>query len=219
MHTRLPGGKAIIVATAYYKPVTSSERHFNSEWLPTSTAQFPGTPILLGGDFNAQSTTCCYARTHPRGKALEDTADASNLLLTNNVEIPTCIGLHSAQQDTSPDLNWATPGLTRKWAPYFTAWVSDHLPILIHLCGKKLRERKTVKRLDWNKFRDTILDSTPPTSLNELCSLIISSSTHAQGEIQCAAETPHMDNHMANLWKRVRELATHTATTANGTRT
>lgn len=219
MHTRLPGGKAITVATAYYKPVTSSGRHSNFAWLPTLTAQFPGTPILLGGNFSAQSTTWGYARTHPREKGLKDAADASNLLLINNVDIPTHIGLHSAQQDTSPDLTWATPGLTIKWAPYSTTWGSDHLPILIHLRGKKRRERKMVKRLDWNKFRDSILDATPPTSLNELCYLILSSSTHAEKETQGAAETPHMDNHKANLWKRMDELTNPSAPTVQGTRT
>lgn len=206
VHTRLPGGKPIIVATAYYKPTTSSSTTASFTWLQVLTSRFPGTPILLGGDFNAPNTLWGYNRTHPRGKALEYAAEAAGLHLINDPDAITRIGLHAAQRDTSPDLTWATAGLVQAWTPYATTWGSDHLPILIKLRSKTVRSAKAVTRADWNKFRHIILTSNPPASLDEFCNLIATSSAQAQETIQCRDDTRHMDNHLANLWRRVHEL-------------
>lgn len=127
----------------------------------------------------------------------------------NDIIYPTRIGLHPSQKDTTPDLTWATPGLTKSWVPYSTTWGSDHLPILIKFRGKRVRygrNKKQCTHLNWTTFRDRLLQYDSPKSLETMAEIIRNSSAAAVETITCDEDSPTLDNHLANLWKRMEYL-------------
>lgn len=133
--TRLPSGRKIILVSAYYKPIDSSSRSSEFAWIPALVTRHPNIPILICGDFNAPHPQWGYSRPSARGSSLADTMDLHNFILINEPFQKTRIGLHKAQEDTTPDLTWATPNLIKSWSPYSTTWGSDHFPLLITFRG------------------------------------------------------------------------------------
>lgn len=169
----------------------------------------PNTPILVGGDFNAHRTAWGYSTNSARGTKLIEMAENTNLQLINDTVHSTRISLHPSQNDTTPDLTWASPGLAKSWVPYSTSWGSDHLPILITLRGKRIRDGRNIQQrihLDWGTFRDRLLQYDPPTSLEMMAEIIRSSSVAASEYIKCEEDSPTLDNHPANVCKRMEYL-------------
>lgn len=204
---RLPGGKPILVASAYYRPITGSLRNVSFNCINQLTSQFPCTNIVIGGDFNAKSHTWGYPNTDKRGAALEETAELCNLHLVNDLTSATRVGLHSTQRDTIPDLTWATAGLIRNWSTYSTTWGSDHYPISIALRSKRLRSMKQITRTDWTAFRQA-LNAHEDQDLSAFIAAVQQASQTATEHVACYEDTPAIDGHLSNLWKRV-ELLTH----------
>lgn len=165
VRSRLPEGKQIIVASAYYRPKIGSACNSSFLWVTQLIHQYPNIPVIIGGDFNAKSTTMGYATTDIRGKLLEDVMEMNNLTLASDLSVTTRIGLHASQKDTTPDLTFASLGLLNAWKISDTTWGSDHFPITYFLRGKRLRTTKTLKLTNWMTFRDS-LNQIPDLSTN-----------------------------------------------------
>lgn len=204
-HARLPSGKTIVVASAYYRPITGSLRNVSFNWINQLKSQFPCTNMVIGGDFNAKSHTWGYTNTDKRGAALEETAELCNLHLVNDLACATRVGLHPSQRDTIPDLTWTTAGLIRNWSTYSTTWGSDHYPISITLRGKRLRMTKTITRTDWCAFRQA-LNAHEDHDLSAFIAGVQQASHTASEQVTCYEDTPAIDGHLSNLWKRVEQL-------------
>lgn len=188
-----PHAKKIILVSAYYQPYSSSTGTGPFTWLQHLINTNPNTPILVGGDFNAHHTAWGYSTNSARGTKLVELTEILNLQLMNDIIYPTRIGLHPSQKDTTPDLTWASPGLTKSWVPYSTTWGSDHLPILIKFRGKRVRygrNKKQCTHLNWTTFRDRLLQYDSPKSLETMAEIIRNSSAAAVETITCDEESP-----------------------------
>lgn len=198
------GHRPMVAVSAYYRPLTGKHRNDSYQWLGKVQAQAGGLPILVGGDFNAKHQTWGYAKADSRGRILHDAIEMSALDICNTPETPTRIGLHARQQDTTPDLTLATPGLIRQWDVESTTWGSDHLPIIITLNRKKIRERRETVFFDWKKFRMATGDSF--ADFEQFSAMIAEARPEARETIPCDDTTSHMDMHLANLWRKVNRL-------------
>ncbi|KAH9379136.1 hypothetical protein HPB48_007304 [Haemaphysalis longicornis] len=127
-----PRVKKLILVSAYYRPryQTCSDAF---SWLQHIRNEYPSTPILIEGDFNAPHTTWGYPTNSDSAKYLLDSTEVANVHLNNDTTYFTRIALHPNHTDTTPDLTWASPCLVKTWALYSTTWGNDHLPILITL--------------------------------------------------------------------------------------
>lgn len=215
VQVRLPDGKPLLAASVYYRPVTGSQKSVKYNWLRHLVLRYPHTLIVIGGDFNAKSTTWGYDSTDGRGSCLEAAIDDCGLSLLNDPTLATRVGLHRRQKNTSPDLTIATTGVIRTWSPYTTTWGSDHYPILLTLRGKRFRTRQYLSHIDWQTFR-TALRIPQNATLPQFTAAIHSAKAHATEEILCDSATPALDAHLTNLWKRVQTLTTRYLT--NGKR-
>lgn len=176
-------------------------------WLRHVVSKYPRTPIIIGGDFNAKSTTWGYAQTDGCGARLEETSEDCNLVIINDPMQHTRIGLHPRQQNSSPDLTLASSGIVRDWSLFTTTWGSDHYPTLLTLNGKRFRTRQRLPRIDWTNYRNMSSLSTPQ-SLEQIITTLQKARDLSGEQIDCDDNTPAMDAHMANLWKRAQTLTT-----------
>lgn len=140
-----PNAKKLVLVSAYYQPYSASTGTGSFTWLQYLINAHPNTPILVGGDFNAHHTAWGYSTNSARGTKLVQFTEILNLQLINDTIYPTRIGFHPSQKDTTPDLTWASPGLTKSWVPCSTTWGSDHLPIIITFRGKRIRDGRNKK--------------------------------------------------------------------------
>ncbi|KAH7968556.1 hypothetical protein HPB52_009586 [Rhipicephalus sanguineus] len=190
--------------SAYYRPLTSKDRNDSFEWLREVEAQAGSLPILVGGDFNAKLPTWGYTKADPRGRVFHDVIEMSTLNICNSLDTPTRIGLHAKQQDTTPDLTLASAGLVRQWEVKSTTWGSDHLPIIITLNRKKVREKREVLVFDWEKFRMATGDCF--TDFEGFSAAVAEARPYAREYIPCNDTATHMDMHLANLWRKANRL-------------
>ncbi|KAH7976291.1 hypothetical protein HPB52_011108 [Rhipicephalus sanguineus] len=194
----------MVVVSVYYRPLTSKNQNDSFTWLGKVQAQAGSLPIVVGGDFNAKHPSWGYVKTDSRGRALHDAIEMSTLNVCNIPDRPTRIGLHTRQQDTTPDLTLATPGLIRGWDVDSTTWGSDHLPIIITLNRKKIREKNEVVAFDGKKFR--VATGNGFTDFEGLSAMIAEARPEARETIPCDDTTTRMDAHLANLWRKASRL-------------
>ncbi|KAH7979910.1 hypothetical protein HPB49_011904 [Dermacentor silvarum] len=71
--------------------------------------------LLIGGDFNAKHLKCGYDYLTPRGTALVDATETTDLVLANDTDYPTRAALHSGQRNKTPDLTLSTPDYVKDW--------------------------------------------------------------------------------------------------------
>ncbi|KAH6944359.1 hypothetical protein HPB50_002746 [Hyalomma asiaticum] len=182
----------------------SSKDHDSFMWLGKGQAQAGSLPIVVGRDFNAKHPSWGYIKADSRGRVLHDAIEMPALDLCNTPETPTRIGLHARQQDTAPDLTLATPGLIKRWDVDSSTWGSDHLPIVITLNRKEIREKREAVVFDWKKFRVATADCF--TDFEGFSAMIAEARPEARETIPCDDTTAHMDTHLANLWRKANRL-------------
>ncbi|KAH9377896.1 hypothetical protein HPB48_013214 [Haemaphysalis longicornis] len=178
---------------------------------------YPGDAILIGGDFNASNVIWGYPRNTSRGAQLEREAQAANLTLVNDLEIPTRTALHSRQKGTTLDLTWTSHNLCSSWSCENDPWGSDHYPIWVSLKhGLKKRKRK-VRCTNWDLFRQHLAD--PSSNSSEISALVEAMQQAmilATQEIDLPEKLLTPDKHMLNLWETRDQL--HAQYLANGRR-
>lgn len=192
----------IILVSVYLRPETGRSNRGDFAWMTHLRSLFPGDAILIGGDFNASNVIWGYPRNTPRGAQLEREAQAANLTLVNDLDIPTRTALHSRQKGTTPDLTWTSHNLCSSWSCENDPWGSDHYPIWVSLKhGLKKRKRK-VRCTDWDLFRQHLAD--PSSNSSEISALVEAMQQAmilATQEIDLPEELPTPDKHMLNLWE------------------
>lgn len=201
------GSRKLLVASTYVRPHV---RGANFDWMRQLRTLYPRDQVVIGGDFNAFSTTWGYRVTNIRGRNLEEAADDADLILVNDLVYPTRLGQSSRQRDTIPDLTWATPSTVPGWQCESALWGSDHYPIWITLCASIRKTTKQVRYVDWRRFRE--LQDVEPIGLHNPCSdrlqylinSILLAASGATTVVEGEEDSPAPDQHLVNLW-RVRD--------------
>ncbi|KAH9374632.1 hypothetical protein HPB48_022757 [Haemaphysalis longicornis] len=122
--------------------------------MPQLHALYPRDEVVIGGDFNALSTTWGYRVTNNRGRNLGESAEDADLILVKDLSCPTRLGQSPSQRDTIPYLTWATPSMVSLWKCDSSSWGSDHYPIWITLSGTARKINTKVLYVDWPRFRE-----------------------------------------------------------------
>lgn len=196
----------IILVSAYLRPYTGRQRRGNFTWMSHLRSLFPSDGILVAGHFNAANTTWGYRRNTPRGVELEQQASLANLILLNDLDIPSRVALHSLQQCTTPDIAWSSQRLITSWHCEGDLWSSDHYPIWLTLrTGQKKRKRK-VHCTDWNRFREGTASRIHKGDCLTLTDAITSALTESTRELKLPEDVPAPYKHLLNLWETREQM-------------
>lgn len=188
----------MLVVSVYYRPQCNSKTTDTYDWIThLFSLNFSG-PIIIVGDFNAKSSLWGYSHSDIRGKLLEQALELSSLELRNEPFVPTRVGLHTSQRDTTPDLTITTPGIIKKWHTQDSTWGSDHFPIFLHLNSKKLRPKHTYTVTNWNLFRSFFQINARP-DLPEFLHAVSDARTSAAESVIGTVEVDNPDIHMHRL--------------------
>lgn len=129
----------VVVVSCYVRPAGGSPSRINLGWLLAIRQQYPGCPILVGGDFNAPHSEWGYPVSSPRGRRVRDAfADASFVLL-NQPGAATRAVQYPRGTSYAPDLTWWLGPGTPLWHLEPDCWGSDHHPIIIGLHPSRAR--------------------------------------------------------------------------------
>ncbi|KAH9381623.1 hypothetical protein HPB48_004620 [Haemaphysalis longicornis] len=197
------GRRTLLVASTYVHPPLPGA---NFDWMRQLRSLYPRDEVVIGGDFNALSTTSGYRVTNIRGRNLEESAEDADLILVNDLSCPTRLGQSPSQRDTIPDLTWATPSTVSLWKCDSSSWGSDHYPIWMTLFGTARKINKKVQYVDWPRFRELQCFETERhrnsnlDSLTILLSRILIAANGATTVVQVDQDTPAPDRHLINLW-------------------
>lgn len=191
VHVRLQQGTVILVST-YIRPASSARIRLG--WFAHLRRAYPGTPILVGGDFNAPHMEWGYAMTTRRGTKVHDTFLDAACQLLHHLFIPT-----RTTTTHSPDLSWWMGHRTLHWHVEPDAWGSDHLPILIDLHPHtKSKVKRKAYTTNWDKFRSLTADV--QLSSSTLSSTLRRKLKEATAETWVEEAKPNPDMHVLNLW-------------------
>ncbi|KAM7281426.1 hypothetical protein ISCGN_005974 [Ixodes scapularis] len=135
----------------------------------------------------------------------------NHLSLLNDPDLPTRVGQHARQGDTTTDLPWTNRRRALFWELGADTWGSDHLPIFIRLRGHKITApKRTTSVVCWEAFRAE-LEQTPVTTpggdpethdLAHLLRTIHEAKRSSTQHFQVAEDKPSPDLHLANLWQQ-----------------
>lgn len=185
----------MLIASVYYKPNSGAIPSTLYDWIPHLLSLNFSGPVIIGGDFNARNTLWGYSSSNRRGRLLEQTLEFGHLQVRNEHGVPTRIGLHHSQGDTTPDLTITTPGAVKNWRTLESTWGSDHYPILLQINGKKLRTSTTYHRVNWNSFRERFMVG-PLSTLDDFVTSLKMTRSLATETITSTAEVDRLDSHM-----------------------
>ncbi|KAH7941130.1 hypothetical protein HPB49_010258 [Dermacentor silvarum] len=107
-------------------------------WICALSRRYPNNDFLIGGDFKAKHPQWGYDYHMPRGTALVDATETTDLALAKDTDYRTRAALHSGQRNTTPDLTLSTQDYVKDWRCDPDAWGSGHYPLWITLnTGRK----------------------------------------------------------------------------------
>ncbi|KAH7954546.1 hypothetical protein HPB49_019762 [Dermacentor silvarum] len=136
------------------RPEVSSRTRDSFTWIRALRRCYPNDEFLIGGDFNAKHPQWGYDYHTPRGTALVDATETTDLVLANDTDYTTRAALHSGQRNTTLDLTLSTPDIVKDWRCDPDAWGSDHYPLWITLnMGRKCAAGRTVRTIRWDAYR------------------------------------------------------------------
>ncbi|KAH7974242.1 hypothetical protein HPB49_012632 [Dermacentor silvarum] len=112
------------------RPEVSSRTRGSFTWIRALRRCYPNDDFMIGGDFNAEHPQWGYDYHTPRGTALVDAMETTDLVLANDTDYSTRTALHSGQRNTTPDLTLSTPDYVKDWRCDPDAWESErhHTP-------------------------------------------------------------------------------------------
>ncbi|KAH9379143.1 hypothetical protein HPB48_015921 [Haemaphysalis longicornis] len=136
------GRRTLLVASTYVRPQLPGA---NFDWMRQLRALYPRDEVVIGGDFNALSTSWGYRVTNIRVRNLEESAEYDDLILVNDLSCPTRLGQSPSERGTIPNLTWATPFMVSLWKCDSSSWGSSHYSIWITLSStsRKINKKDT----------------------------------------------------------------------------
>ncbi|KAM7313542.1 hypothetical protein ISCGN_003403 [Ixodes scapularis] len=129
----LDKNRETIFSFVYLRPKTSRRCRGNFSQVRQLRVRYPKDRILVASDFNVHHPHWGYNEATPKGRHLEEEAEAADLVLANDLDCPTRHALHSNQRGSIPDLTWATAGFVTDWRCDSDLRGSGHYPIWITL--------------------------------------------------------------------------------------
>ncbi|KAH9383664.1 hypothetical protein HPB48_025416 [Haemaphysalis longicornis] len=186
-----PAKTPLLLVSFYERP---GRARLNLGWLHHLRATYPGTPILIGGDFNAPHTLSGYEHDTKRGIQVHDTFTDMNISLINSTA-PTIPSTRSH----APDLTWWLGHGNPSWNLEPDAWASDHSPISVGLHAKKLKKlRRQVRIVHWDKVRsdERAFSLTAENLISTLQSVLAACTIHTTVN----EDQPTPDMHHLKLW-------------------
>lgn len=204
----------LVVVSAYYRPRRGGGTPRDYGWVAYLHNLYPRDHKLYAGDFNAQHTLWGYASSGGGAEKLIEEMSNYQMHLTNKKGIKTRIG-GAGQKDTTPDLTWvANPYIQHhKWKCLPDNWGSDHFPITFQFSlTRKARDgpaqKRQVKTIYWDKFRQTLKDETmeaAPLDLRLRCAI-----EKATIKTKVDEDAPTPDLGLLQLWAhRLRAVQTY----------
>ncbi|KAG0410386.1 hypothetical protein HPB47_012496 [Ixodes persulcatus] len=191
------GARWLAVVSVYERP-GYNVRSNATAWIPHLKLAAGKVPIIMGGDFNATHTMWGYSRDSPKGEEIADAMTLNCFRLVNDVDMPTRIGMHAKQKDTTPDLTWATRNIELEWQLSKDCMGSDHLPITVRLTHFSTGVKKRVhKRVKWDKFREALTQGLTEGGFTERLQAALKEATQ---DINVKEGDPTPDSHLLNLW-------------------
>ncbi|KAH7944834.1 hypothetical protein HPB49_001079 [Dermacentor silvarum] len=188
----------VVLVSVYMLPEVSSRTRDSFTWIRALRRCYPNDNFLIGGDFNAKHPQWGYDYHTPRGTALVDATETTDLVLANDTDYTTRAALHSGQRNTTPDLTLSTPDIVKDWRCDPDAWGSDHYPLWITLnMGRKCAAGRTVRTIRWDAYRRAFSEQPKTASVRERASHALRMATT---ETEVRADAPAPDIHMLNLW-------------------
>lgn len=184
------GDTVIIIHNIYTRPSVGPNE---ADWIEGLVT--PGQHTILAGDFNARHTAWGYPDENARGRNIKKACATAKLKLCNNPCVPTRLAQSTSQNDTSPDLTWASPRLRLQWQVQSDPMGSDHLPIYLKL-GIRTSPRRRVTLTKWDNYR-TAMSRHSDIPFTERIQRALK---EARTEYQVKEDTPQPDLHLTNLW-------------------
>ncbi|KAG0412087.1 hypothetical protein HPB47_010784 [Ixodes persulcatus] len=209
--------RPVLLFSVYVTPDTSLNRRtrqpLNVAFIKHFSRLYPKDDIIVCGDFNAKHTAWGYDVDLPRGTRLLADLTELKLSLLNTPDTPTRIGQTSRQQDTCPDLSWASFPQRWKWQVTSDHLGSDHLPITLHYhfpsttsSHPNTRRDTFITKLD--KFRAALVSVMDVTGFSDIIQAIQCAHKAATKRLTVPEDAPAPDAHLLTLWnRRIRLLA------------
>ncbi|KAG0410436.1 hypothetical protein HPB47_012455 [Ixodes persulcatus] len=210
VRTQLRMRKYVLVSV-YYRPQQPRGTRPDWGWMYHLRQNFPKDIILIGRDFNARHLAWGYGTSNLRGEALFHEAQTCKLQLLNDPDLPTRFGQGSRQNDSTPDLTWASRHAALDWTLFNDPMGSDHLPIFITL-SNALRPtyfKRTSKVVKWDRYRELLNEWDDPDMWDDpnttrspdlVLALLKAAKDQATTTTQTDPDKPHPDLHLLNLW-------------------
>ncbi|XP_042149526.1 uncharacterized protein LOC121837784 [Ixodes scapularis] len=160
---QLPQCKVVVVYI-YDRPSIRNSVTIDWSWVEDLRKMHPDAFVVIGGDFNTRHT-CLGSRTDTyHGSNLVCAMEDNHLSLLNDPDLPTRVGQHAFQGDTTTDLTWTNRRRALFWELGADTWGSDHLPIFIRLRSSKITApKRSTSVVCWDAFRAE-LEQTPVTT-------------------------------------------------------
>lgn len=191
------GVRELVVVSVYERPGYNI-RSNAAAWIPHLKLTAGKAPVIVGGDFNAMHTMWGYSRDSHKGEEIAEAMTLNGFRLANDVDMPTRIGMHAKQNDTTPDLTWTTRNIELEWQITRDCVGSDHLPIILRLSRFSTGAKKRVhKRVKWDKFREALDGAPIEGSFTERLQAALKEATQ---DIKLREGDPTPDSYLLNLW-------------------
>ncbi|KAG0413442.1 hypothetical protein HPB47_009405 [Ixodes persulcatus] len=180
-------------------------------WVEDLRKMHPDSLVVIGGDFNTRHTSWGSRTDTYHGSNLVCAMKQNHLSLLNDPDLPTRVGQHARQGDTTTDLTWTKRRRALFWELGADTWGSDHLPIFIRLRGHKITApKRTTSVVCWDAFRAELKQTPVTTSggdpetheLVHLLRTIHEAKRSSTQQFQVAEDKPSPDLHLANLWQQ-----------------
>ncbi|KAG0411912.1 hypothetical protein HPB47_010938 [Ixodes persulcatus] len=210
VRTQLRMRKYVLVS-AYYRPQQPRGTRPDWGWMYHLRQTFPKDIILIGGHFNARHLAWGYGTSNLRGEALFHEAQTCKLQLLNDPDLPTRFGQGSRQNDSTPDLTWASRHAALDWTLFNDPMGSGHLPIFITLSNalRPTSFKRTSKVVKWDRYRELLNEWDDPDMWDDpnttrspdlVLALLKAAKDQATTTTQTDPDKPHPDLHLLNLW-------------------
>ncbi|KAG0410894.1 hypothetical protein HPB47_011958 [Ixodes persulcatus] len=125
---QLPQCKVVVVSI-YVRPSIRNSVTIDWSWVENLRKMHPDALVVIGGDFNTRHTYWGSRTDTYHGSNLVSAMKDSHLSLLNDPDLPTRVGQHARQGDTTTDLTWTNRRRALFWELGADTWGSDHLQI------------------------------------------------------------------------------------------
>ncbi|KAH8020845.1 hypothetical protein HPB51_005286 [Rhipicephalus microplus] len=165
-------------------------------------------PLVIVGDFCANSILWWYVRDEKRGPKLTELASTLGLTFHTDSAYPTRMG-NSTNRDTCLDLIFTKNIIHADWANTEETLGCDHCILNTTVTTTPLtKPHVQACPPDWTKFRKNYTNLAPyhETDYHAWSQSLLTHLRLMETQVQLSEATPGVDNHLLHLWKARHNL-------------